>query len=114
MRTRKGGMGLGKGTAGSLPDELEEDPQRDVDRAAGLHEVDRVVEVDVVPGGERGGALGRVTGALQALGTPALDLLELGVLNRRWGRRCRHVMSSHILFGQTHDLDYTMLGNSAN
>ena len=57
---------------------LEEDLESEVDRATPLEQVDRVVQVDVVAGGEHQRALGVVPGALELLVTPALDPVDLG------------------------------------
>src|SRR5919106_1477633 len=56
---------------------LEQDLQCQLGRAAVLDQLDGPVEVDVVPGGEPGSALGRLAGALELRGAPPLHLLEL-------------------------------------
>ena len=56
---------------------LEQDPDRDLRRAAALDELDSRVEVDVVAGGERFGCLDGVAGTLQLFAPPALDALDL-------------------------------------
>src|SRR5215211_1680995 len=55
----------------------EQDLQRQLGRAAVLDQLDRPVEVDVVPGRESGGRGGRVARALELGGAPALHPLQL-------------------------------------
>src|SRR5438552_3028370 len=52
---------------------LKDDAQCQLDRAAGFEEVDRAVEVDVVPAGDLHRRVGGVAGALECLGPPGLD-----------------------------------------
>jgi hypothetical protein len=100
---------------------LEEDLESDLGRATRLEKLDRAMQIDVMPGGKGDRAVGRVAGALQALGTPTLDLLELGILDGCGGCWC-HFSSSFVLrrrsisicqpyFGQTYGLVYTMPGD---
>src|ERR1700750_2998008 len=61
------------------PAPLDQDLDRRLVRAALLDEVDREVQVDVVPGCERDRVSRVVAGPDQLLRTPVLDALELGV-----------------------------------
>ena len=71
---------------------LEEDPERQLGVAPGAHEADRVVQVDVWPGGQHGGGGGLEAGALELAGTPALDPLLLGLRGLQLGRSHSHLL----------------------
>ena len=55
---------------------LEEDLEGEIDGAATLDEADRVVQVDLVRGGENGGGLGVVTDAYERLCSPLFNDLD--------------------------------------
>src|ERR671930_283203 len=82
------GDGIDAITRGILPiagrgprrEGLEEDLQREVRWATALEQPDRKVEVDVLASRKPPGRAVAVTGALQLLGSPELDLLLLCVL----------------------------------
>src|SRR4029079_5212371 len=56
---------------------LQEDLEREIDAAAALDQRDGVVEVDLGRGGEDGGGLRVVAGALERVEPPELDALDL-------------------------------------
>lgn len=58
---------------------LQENLHGDFDWATLVHEVDREVEIDVVALGDSSGIARSVAGALELLGAPLLDPVELGV-----------------------------------
>src|SRR5438105_9935664 len=58
---------------------LEQDSQRDVGRAARTDEVNRVVQIDVVPRRELLGSLAGIARTLQPLHAPRLDQLQLWI-----------------------------------
>src|SRR5690348_11792021 len=51
----------------------ENDAEREFERTAAPEQVDRTMEIDVVPCSDLGRILGRVAGAFQFLGSPGLD-----------------------------------------
>jgi hypothetical protein len=72
------------------PKMSQQDLQREIDRAATLEEADGNVEVDVMGEGDDGGCLWVVTGALERVEAPALDLVDLEL-----GRWCQ-VDGAHV------------------
>ena len=62
------------------PCELEEDLEGEAFRAASLKQLDRPVEVDVVPRGERRRVAGVEARALELVLAPPLDAIELVLL----------------------------------
>jgi hypothetical protein len=58
---------------------LQENLEREIDRAATLEQLDGLVEVDVVARSEDECALGVVARTLELLVPPTLDALDLGV-----------------------------------
>ncbi|HEY5693465.1 MAG TPA: hypothetical protein VIR14_03075, partial [Gaiellaceae bacterium] len=71
---------------GSLPG-LAQDADREVDRAAPLHERDRVVEIDVEPGAEHDGIVSGEAHPHQLAGAPPLDALSFAFDDVGVGRR---------------------------
>jgi hypothetical protein len=80
---------------------LAEDLQRELGRATALDELGRLVEIDVVARGQLDRSLGRVPGALQRFGAPALDSSKLSALRglnvSRRHRLLRSIRNSHSL-----------------
>src|SRR6201999_798570 len=82
---------------------LKQDAEGGFRRAARADELDRAVEIDVVPGGELHGRLVVEAAPLELLGAPALDPLLLGFLDMNFGRRHQWVPLIVLmsLFGKT-------------
>jgi hypothetical protein len=69
------------------------------------------MEIDVVPGGDRRRGASLVAGALELLGAPLLDLLDLGLWELKGGR---HLVCSPLLsfFATETTPDATRQGDS--
>ena len=98
-----------------VPPRLKEDLEREVDGAAALEQVDRVVEVDVVARGEHERALVVVPGALELGVTPLLDSVDLAHIQglelcRRHSAALRRGESITRLFVQYDVSDVPFLG----
>ena len=82
---------------------LEEDSECEIRRAATLEQLDRRVEVNVVPHSQPTGRTWLVPGTLELFRTPSLDALDLRRIDQG-DVSCRHAVLSrrlHSLFGQT-------------
>src|SRR5689334_15483087 len=66
---------------------LDQDVDRRLVRAPVLDQLDRQVQVDVVPRREGDGVAGVVARSNELLGAPVLDAIELGVLDDMYLRR---------------------------
>src|SRR4051794_3949958 len=77
MLARRAITGMDSAERPRLLLDLQQDPERDVRRAAHLEQIGRPVEVDVVADRDRRGVAGAVAGALERLGAPGLDQLGL-------------------------------------
>ena len=76
---------------------LQEDLEREIHAAAALEERDGEVEVDLGRGGEDGGGLGVVAGALERVEAPELDALDLEVDLGGVDDRHRRLSSPNVL-----------------
>jgi hypothetical protein len=91
---------------------LPEDAEGELGRAALLEQLDRAVQVDIVPASELDGGSRGVSGPLELGGAPRLDELLLGLANFCF--RSRHLADLLLcdLFGETKKMVLPIPGDS--